>query len=100
MDIKLINCPVCGEPAEIFSEGVARAIYNEHGNKTEMYFTEFDGYAVRCSNCFEQTVFFNTIKEAVESWNDSCTIDDAINSIINDIDRFIYVKDTLYPEEA
>lgn len=84
MNIKPINCPVCGEPAEIFGEGVARTIYDEQGNKTKMYFTEFDGYAVRCSNCFEQTVFFNTIEGAVESWNDSCTINTVLESLLKE----------------
>lgn len=84
MHIKPINCPVCGEPAEIFGEGVAKAIYDEHGNRAEMYFTEFDGYAVQCSNCFEQTVFFNTIGEAVQNWNDLCSVDDAIDQLIKE----------------
>ena len=73
MQLKPINCPVCGEPAEIFGEGVARTIYDWQSNRARMYFTEFDGYAVRCSNCFEQTIFFNTIEEAIENWNDLST---------------------------
>lgn len=84
MQIKPINCPVCGEPAEIFGEGVARAIYDEQGNRMKMYFTEFDGYAVRCSNCFEQTVFFNTVNEAVQNWNDLHLIDDVIDELIKE----------------
>ena len=84
MHTKPINCPVCGEPAEIFGEGVAKAIYDEHGNRTEVYFTEFDGYAVQCSNCFERTVFFNTIDEAVQNWNDLCSVDDAIDQLIKE----------------
>lgn len=84
MQTKLINCPVCGEPAEIFGEGIAKAIYDEHGNRTEIYFTEFDGYAVRCSNCFEQTVFFNTVDEAIKSWNDSCSIDNVLDQLIKE----------------
>ena len=84
MQIKPINCPVCGEPAEIFGEGVARAIYDEHGNRTEIHFIEFDGYAVRCSDCFEETIFFNTIDEAVQDWNRSRTIDDVIDELMKE----------------
>lgn len=80
----LINCPVCGEPAEIIGEGVAKAIYDEHGNKTKMYFTEFDGYAVQCTNCFEQTFFFNTIEEAVQNWNDLSSHDDTIDQLLKE----------------
>ena len=84
MQIKPIRCPVCGEHAEIIGEGVAKAIYDEHGKKTEMYFTEFDGYTVRCSNCFEQTIFFNTVDEAVQNWNDLCSIDDVLDQLIKE----------------
>lgn len=80
----LINCPACCEPAEIIGEGVAKAKYDEHGNKTEMYFTEFDGYSVQCTNCFEQTFFFNTIEEAVQNWNDPSSHDDTIDKLFKE----------------
>lgn len=59
----------CGEPAEIRGEGVARALYDEQGNELYMCWSFFDGYKVECSDCFEETILFSTIKEAVEAWN-------------------------------
>ena len=84
MNAKPKNCHVCGEHAEIYGEGVAKAIYDECGNKITTYFVDFDGYAVRCSNCFVETVFFNTIPEAIEAWNNNDTVDDAIDLILGE----------------
>lgn len=84
MNTKPKNCHVCGEPAEIYGEGVARAIYDECGNKIATHFVDFDGYAVQCSNCFVATAFFNTIPEAVDAWNNDDTLDDAIDLILEE----------------
>ncbi len=59
----------CGEPAEIRGYGESMCIYDEHGYGGGMHWLSFDGYKVECSDCFEETDFFPTIKDAMEAWN-------------------------------
>ena len=55
MSEKLKPCPFCGGEAEL--GGVIKPILNEHR------------YQIACNYCGGQTLFFQSVEEAIKAWN-------------------------------
>ena len=62
------NCR-CGAVPIIYEEGMARRGERPDGTE-DFYFTDIDGYLVRCDECAEQTNTYRTKDKAIKAWEE------------------------------
>ena len=67
-NFRICNCGTRENPL-LYGQGIAKQYINENGEKTDMCFSDFDGYVVECSECGAITRFARTPEKAVELWN-------------------------------
>jgi hypothetical protein len=58
----------CGGTPHIYGEGVARQDVCG-GTGTDIYFVDFDGYAIECEECGESVCYCRTVEGALKAWN-------------------------------
>lgn len=68
-DFRICDCKTKEKPI-LYGNGIAKQYVKSKDEKSELFFTEFDGYAVECSECGAVTRYYRTPDEAVEAWND------------------------------
>ena len=66
--ILVSNCR-CGAEPRLYGEGTAFEEYDDYDNK-EMYFVDFYGYTVACTECDEMTDCFRSLEDAVRFRNE------------------------------
>ena len=59
----------CGAEPRLYGEGTAFEEYYDAGDK-EMYFVDFYGYTVACTECDLETHSFKSPEEAIHFWNE------------------------------
>lgn len=65
----LVSLCHCGAEPRIYGEGTAFEEYYDTGDK-EIYFIDFYGYTVSCTECDETTDCFRSPEEAIQRWNE------------------------------
>ena len=65
----LVSTCQCGAEPRFYGEGTAFEEYYESGDK-EIYFVDFYGYTVSCTECDAMTDSFRSPEEAIHFWNE------------------------------
>lgn len=65
----LVSTCSCGAEPRLYGEGTAFEEYYESGEK-EMYFVDFYGYTVACTECDSMTDSFRSPEDAINFWNE------------------------------
>ena len=65
----LVSLCHCGAEPRLYGEGTALEEYYDTGDK-EMYFVDFYGYTVSCTECDTEAHSFKSLEEAIQRWNE------------------------------
>lgn len=63
------TCDCGAKDPQLYGTGLAKQYIKNKNEEGNLFFTEFDGYIVECSECDAITGYHKTPEEAVEAWN-------------------------------